>query len=158
MTKAGRNLGLAACAAALLLLLFAAVSGAFAAEPTKPQVMSAWVKLPVVPGRPGAAYAMIMGGAADDALVAVEGPAGTRAEMHSTTNANGIMKMAPLKRLPVPAGGHVMLEPGGAHVMLFGLKDVKPGGTAPLTFVFEKAGRVPVTAELRETGAPTHAH
>src|SRR3546814_15548007 len=92
-----------------------------------------------------------------DALGAVEGPAGTRAEMHSTTNANGIMKMAPLKRLPVPAGGHVMLEPGGAHVMLFGLKDVKPGGTAPLTFVFEKGGRVPVTAELTETGARTPA-
>ena len=55
----------------------------------------------------------------------------------------------------VPAGGEAALEPGGDHLMLFGLKSgLETGSGFPLTLLFEKAGAVTVevrVAPLAET-------
>ena len=78
--------------------------------------------------------------------------------MHETLNVNGALRMAALKMVDVPARARVEFKPGGKHLMLFGLPaTLKPGDELTLTFTFEKAGAVPVTAVARPaTDASRH--
>ena len=64
------------------------------------------------------------------------------------------MRMSAVKRLDLPAGRSVVLEPGGYHVMLMGLKaQAREGDRIPVTLTFEdKAGKrftVDVQAPVR---------
>ncbi len=76
-------------------------------------------------------------------------------EVHEMSNESGVMKMRPLaKGLVIPAGGTVKLEPGGYHLMLLKLKKpLTAGQRYKATLVFEKAGPVEVTFEVRAMGA-----
>lgn len=155
MARIDRNLGIAACVTALLLLVAAAISGrAMAAPPTPPAVSNVWVRLPVVTGRPAAVYATITGGAIADRLIAVEGPKPARFELHATKAEKGVMRMIPLVGLPVSVGQKIELKPGGMHVMAFDLPATKPDSRVALTFVFEKAGRIAVSAHAMSATAP----
>ncbi len=155
MARIDRNLGIAACIAALLLLAVAAIGGkALAAGPDAPTVSGAWLRLPVVAGRPAAVYATITGSKMADRLIAVEGPKPARFELHATKAENGVMRMVPLVGVPVAAGAKIEMKPGGMHVMVFGLPETKPDARVPLTFVFEKAGRVSVSAHAMNAAAP----
>jgi periplasmic copper chaperone A len=147
-----RRFGIGACAVALMLLALALVTGGAAqsrALASKPELSDVSVRLPVVPGRPGAGYFMLMGGTAADRLVSVSASPPVRVAMHETVNRDGRMKMLPLGALPVGANDHIMFERGGKHLMLYDLPaTLKPGGVLPLTFRFEKAGAVTVRATL----------
>ncbi len=164
MARIDRNLGIAACVTALLLLVAAAIGGrAYAAPPAPPAVSNAWIRLPVVAGRPAAMYATIAGGKAADRLIAVEGPKPARLELHTTKSENGVMRMVSLSDVAVAAGQKIEMKPGGMHVMVFGLPATKPDSRVPLTFVFEKAGRIAVSAHAMSATAPEmkageHAH
>ena len=164
MARIDRNLGIAACVTALLLLVAAAIGGrALAAPPTPPTIGNVWLRLPVVAGRPAAMYATITGGPLADRLIAVEGPKPARFELHATRAENGVMRMVPLVGLPVNPGQKIELKPGAMHVMAFGLPDTKPDSRVPITFVFEKAGRVTASAHAMSATAPDmkageHAH
>jgi len=60
------------------------------------------------------------------------------------------MKMRPVPKIAVPAGGKIEMKPGGYHVMLLGLKrDLKPGEKVAVTLKFERGGNVPVEAAVR---------
>lgn len=133
-----------------LLLALAACSA-----PTERAVEDAWVRLPAASGRPGAAYFTVKGGAKDATLTAVATPAAERAELHSMSEARGMMRMAPVPGLAVPAEGEVRLAPGGLHVMLFGLRPgLAPGGTLPLTLRFADGGTLATEAKLVGAGDP----
>lgn len=68
-----------------------------------------------------------------------------------TTMGGGMMTMQPVDRIPVPAGESVALEPGGYHIMLMDLaQPLEVGSTIEVTLVFETAGEVVVTAEVRD--------
>lgn len=114
-----------------------------------------WARATIGTARPGVAYVTIVNeGETADALVGVETPAAARVHIHETRKDGGMMRMVPLARLPVPAGGRVVLAPGGTHLMLMGLKrPLEVGGTLPLTLIFEKAGRLTVDAYIEEAGA-----
>lgn len=162
---ASRKMGILACVGAVLLLVLALVMAAgqpahSAPEPEAPTVSDAWIRLPVVAGRPAAAYFTLMGGRGADRLLGVEARAPIRAEMHETIRNGGAMSMAPLKILPVAAKAHLMFAPGGRHVMLFGLpKTAKPGDMIPLTLKFERAGMVRIDAVARSgIDAGAHSH
>ena len=61
-----------------------------------------------------------------------------------------MMQMSPVPNIPVPANGKVELKPGGFHLMLIGLtRPLKIGDKVQLTLNFEKAGKIPVTAEVQ---------
>jgi hypothetical protein len=154
VARIDRNLGIAACVTALLLLAAAAIGGRALAAPPTPIVSNAWIRLPIVAGRPAALYATIAAGAMADRLIAVEGPKPARFELHATKAENGVMRMVPLVGLPVNPGQKIELKPGGMHVMVFGLPATKPDSRVPLTFVFEKAGRVAVSAHAMSATAP----
>jgi copper(I)-binding protein len=61
------------------------------------------------------------------------------------------------KGLEIPAGGSVILAPGGYHLMMTGLKaPFKQGASVPVTLVFEKAGKIDVELAVEAMGA-SHA-
>ncbi|HTY79988.1 MAG TPA: copper chaperone PCu(A)C [Candidatus Bathyarchaeia archaeon] len=102
-------------------------------------------------GGTGAVYATISNsGAEADALVAASSDAAQTVELHEVINEGGVMKMRPVPKIAVPAGGKIEMKPGGYHVMLLGLKrDLKPGEKVAVTLKFERGGNVPVEAAVR---------
>lgn len=108
----------------------------------------------------GAGYMTITNpGKTADRLLSVTTTASTRSDLHGTINAGGIMKMrAQSDGVPIPAGGKIILAPGGLHVMFIGLKSaVSPGRMIKARLQFERAG--PVNVEFKvETVAGNHQH
>jgi copper(I)-binding protein len=90
--------------------------------------------LPAVVGNPGAAYFTVTNGTAQPVSLtgaSVEGA--TKAEMHETNGGS----MAPVTALTLGAGAAAPFEPGGRHVMVFGVpKSLQAGGTVKLTLTF----------------------
>jgi copper(I)-binding protein len=99
----------------------------------------------------GAVYAVLVNqGKGPDALISAASAAAGAAEIHETYRDMGMMMMRPVSKLDLPAGRKLELKPGGYHIMLVNLKrELKPGEAVDLTLVFEKAGKIPVRAEIR---------
>jgi copper(I)-binding protein len=86
----------------------------------------------------------------DQALVAAESDVSEIVELHTHIEEGGMMRMRQIEKIDVPAGETVILQPGGLHVMLIGLKQaLEPGQTIDLTLVFEDGSRMPVQAPVR---------
>jgi copper(I)-binding protein len=115
-------------------------------------VSDAWALPSPMMERAGAAYMVLRNnGAAADKLLSVESDVAKTIELHETKESSGMMAMSPVPNIPVPANGKAELKPGGFHVMLIGLnRELKAGDKVQLTLNFEKAGKVPVTAEVKE--------
>ena len=115
-------------------------------------VSDAWARTSPMMERAGAAYLVIQNnGAAEDRLLSVESDIAKTIELHETKEMNGMMQMSPVPNIPVPPNGKTELKPGGLHVMLIGLnRELQAGDKVQLTLNFEKAGKVPVTAEVKE--------
>lgn len=112
-------------------------------QPARIEADDAWVRLPAVPGRPGAGYFTLHGGAESATLIAVSADRAIRTEMHATMQHGGAMTMRPLAAVPLAAEGEVRFAPGGRHLMLFGLSPtLKPGGATILTFSFADGSRL----------------
>lgn len=97
----------------------------------------------------------------DDRLVGVEAAFAERAEIHTMETVDGVMKMRPLAGgLALPAMSHVVLKPGGLHMMFMGLQGpIIPGSTHSITLQFERAGGITVTATGKRPGdiaVPAH--
>lgn len=135
--------------AAVALVLSACAAGA-SPSAAAPTITDAWAR-PAVRDGVSAAYLTITS-AGVDALVSVTSPAAAMVQMHETsTDASGVTSMGPVLRCDIPAGQPVAFKPGGQHLMLMGLtRDLTAGGTLELDLVFEHAGKVVVTAEIRQ--------
>lgn len=120
---------------------------------------NAWVRLPAVAGQPGAAYFTVQGGAKADTLLSVSSRAALKAELHESMKGDhGMMSMAPLKDVAVPAGGKLAFAPGGRHVMLFSIGPaVKPGQTVPLELSFASGRTIELDAKVIGAGDPAPA-
>jgi len=80
----------------------------------------------------------------------MESPTASGMPEASMGTGSGMMGMRPIARLEIPAGGKVELKPGSYHIMLIDLtKELKAGDKVEITLVFEKAGDVKVTADVR---------
>ena len=55
-------------------------------------------------------------------------------EIHTTRMDDGVMRMRRLKEVEIPAGETVRFEPGGRHLMLFGVKSLGPELVVQLEF------------------------
>ena len=75
-------------------------------------------------------------------------PAATlRIEMHETTHADGMARMRRLHRLAIAANASVSLQPGGKHLMLFGMDaDVRQ---ITLRAVFANGNEIGATFAVR---------
>ena len=134
---------------ALLAVLAAAVAGCMPVqapapaemmpEPGKVTVMNPRARA-AMQGQNGAAYMMILNGLdAPVQLTEARTEEAEIVELHETVRDGDIMRMVPQPEgFEVPAGGVVVLEPGGKHVMMIGLRNgLEVGSEFDLTLVFD---------------------
>jgi len=137
----------AALAAAFLLAAAPALAQIEVSEP--------WSRATPPRAPNGAAYMTLDNrGTEPDRLVAAESPAAERVEIHAHLMEGGIARMREVEAIEVTPGSATVLQPGGLHVMLMGLRaPLAEGATLPLTLVFERAGRIEVEARVLGLGA-----
>ena len=157
-----------ACAAALLAatVLFACARHEAPAGPCPAvsdgavSVVDPWVReQPAIGGTTAAYFTLCNASEAAAALVRVETQAAATAEIHETRrNDEGVVSMARLSELVANPGGLAQLEPGGAHVMLFGVTGPLVAGEAvPMTLAFSDGSTLVVVAEVRAAKAAADA-
>ena len=118
-------------------------------------VSGAYVNEPTVPERTGAFFTVASSAAAAVTLTGVSVPAtvAKSASLHSTVMVDGVMQMKEVPGgLPVPAGGQLVLKPGGFHVMLM-MPTVAVGAVVPLTLVFSDGTTLLVDAPVKAADA-----
>lgn len=120
------------------------------------QVQEAWMRA-TPPGATVAGGFMILVNptAQDDRLLRVDSPEAARVELHETRSEGGVMRMRALPDgLVVPAHGQVQLKPGSYHLMFIQpRRALEAEMQVPATLVFERAGALPVTFQVRALGA-----
>lgn len=85
-----------------------------------------------------------------DMLLSAASEAAEDVQIHETTMRDGVMSMAEIYGIEIPAQGHVELKPGGYHIMLIGLKEeLKDGDTLTIMLYFQNAGEVAVETVVR---------
>lgn len=129
------------------------------------QIDHPWARPTITTRQPAAVFFTLknQGGAADRLIGAkVDARFAGGAELHTTLNDDGVMRMRRLADgLDVPAGATVEVQPGGAHLMLFNLAEpLEDGFRFPVTLVFENAGEVEVVVavETPVEAAPAMDH
>jgi periplasmic copper chaperone A len=116
-------------------------------------VQQAWARASAGAGATGAAYVTLVGADQPDNLVGASTPVAATAEVHETTNDNGIMKMRPVATVPIPPHQMVSFAPGGYHIMLMGLRHpLVAGESFPLTLTFAHAAPVTVDVKVQAVG------
>lgn len=152
-------------AACLLTLAVAGASHAHGYRLGDLRIEHPWARPTVTDMTPGAAYFVVTNrGQADDRLIEVRPHpdfAG-RAEIHTHINDGGIMRMREVEGgLVVPAGQEVVLQPGGLHIMLYGLAaPLQEGDLHAMTLVFERSGEIEVAFYVQHLpeASGTHRH
>lgn len=93
-----------------------------------------------------------------DRLLAIDLPDGGQAQLHDSQMQDGVMRMRPIDGAAIPAGGELVLQPGGMHVMLNGLPGpLIKGDRIRLILRFEKAGPVEAEAAIEPRAAAPSA-
>ena len=148
-----------------LFLGFLLIAPAFAGTAADDiRVMDPWAR-EVPPNMTTSAGFLTMknNGSVEHRLVGAESPVTGMVELHAHINDNGVMRMRPVKDMPIPAGGTTELKPGGLHLMLMMLKKpLKAGEKMPITLIFEDGSKKEIQAEVRrfdmmmKHGEPMH--
>ncbi len=91
----------------------------------------------------------------DDALVSIQTADAALAELHTMNMYGDVAQMRHVNILDIPAGETVILEPGGLHIMLMGLKHpLAEGDTLTLTLHFRSGRSVVVSAIVSNQPIP----
>lgn len=119
------------------------------------EVDQVWARATPPGAKTGAVYLTLSNkGGEADTLLAVTTPVAAKAELHTTINDNGILRMRPLASLAVKPGDTAKLQPSGMHIMLTDLKaPLVAGQSFTLTLTFAKAGTKQVTATVEKAGS-----
>lgn len=124
---------------------------ALAADASSLMVHGAWAA-PTLPGQTtGVAYVNLHNMQSVQVILKkLESPDAERAEFHThTVDAQGVMRMEKQEALSIPAGAMADMQPGGQHIMLFGLRaPLKQGDTLHLVFS-DGAAELPVDVPVR---------
>lgn len=134
---------------AIFIALACAVLGACQSGEAPIAIENAWSP-PIPPGAPAAAVYMDILARDADVLLSATTPIAGQAEMHMTSNVDGVMQMRPLDGVQLAAGETVRFEPGGRHFMLMDLRaPLTVGGRFPLTLRFERVGEITIDVRVR---------
>lgn len=117
-------------------------------------VTGTWIRLAATAAAPAAGYFELHGGRTADRLISVTSDNVIRIELHETLRGGGAtMSMRPLTSVDVPAGGTVKFEPGGKHLMLFGVNPaIQPPRTLRLMLTFASGERLEADAPVNAPG------
>lgn len=114
------------------------------------EIDGAWVRA-TPPNRDVTAAYLVIQNRSDRTreLLSVETPAAEYTELHTMRQVDDMMEMKKIERLVVPARGEAALEPGGNHIMLFGVqRQMVEGDSVSLTLRFADQSTRSVTAEV----------
>lgn len=148
----------------LLRSLFAALalasSLAGAGEATNIAIGGAYVRLPPPGQSISAAYLSIDNSGEACKLIKADSPVASNVELHNHTHDGGVMRMRRVDAIEVPAKGKALLQPGGYHIMLIGLKaPLQDGQQVPLTLTFDNGSSKTISAPVqRPAGMPAMQH
>jgi periplasmic copper chaperone A len=94
-------------------------------------------------------------GTAPDELISASSPVAKKVELHVFDVENGVYGMHRVDVIQVsPGAAATVLRPGGAHVMLEGLKKpLKVGESFPLSLSFKNAGELRLQVEVKSPQA-----
>jgi len=127
---------------------------AAAAQPASIRLDGVWSRAAMA-GRIGVVYLTITATGAPDTLLGASTPVAARAELHESTDDQGVMKMRPVASLPVEPGKLLVFDPGHYHIMLVDLVHaLKEGDNFPITLRFAIAGAVTAAVSVQKAGAP----
>jgi copper(I)-binding protein len=117
-------------------------------------VTDAWARESPPGAVSGAAYMTIVNnGAKNWVLEGVAGDVAKRVELHSHIDDDGVMRMRPVDFIEIKPGVSAVLEPGGLHVMLIGIKaPLKAGERFPLTLNSKEGDDIQIQVEVRAPG------
>ncbi|MES1202999.1 MAG: copper chaperone PCu(A)C [Pseudomonadota bacterium] len=137
--------------AASLLLILSACGAPQARHGV--EITSAWARPSPGGVDVAAGYLTIVNHAATaDQLVSAQSPRATRVDVHVMEMTGEMMNMHGTQGgLPIPAGGALKLEPGGAHLMFQGVTaPFVLGESIPVTLHFAHAGDVAATLVVKQ--------
>lgn len=129
-----------------------------AAAETTLSVTGAWAYESPPTVTNGVAYLTVLNqGTAPDRLVGVAGAVSEAVELHTHVLEGSMMKMRRVEAVELRPGIPAVLQPGGDHIMLIGLKQpLVAGQTFPLRLRFEVAGEIGVDVNVRKYGEKHH--
>ncbi len=129
---------------ALLVWLTAGAMAADMVEVGNVAIHDAWANATIGNSPNSAAYMTIeVAGDRADRLIEASSPLAAKVQLHNHIMEGGVAKMRPVDAVEVSPGAPIVLQPGGLHIMLIGLKQpLVEGAQLPLTLTFETAGKV----------------
>jgi copper(I)-binding protein len=138
----------------LLLLIYPALSHGEASL----SVTSAWLR-GVPPGQSNSAAYMTLTNNSSETrrLLAVSSTGARAVEIHESMQVDGMWRMRALSEVVIAAGTQFHLQPGGAHLMVFGL--VQPpqvDDTVLFTLQLDNKEEIQVAARVRAPGQTAH--
>jgi copper(I)-binding protein len=107
----------------------------------------------VPPNMPNSAAFMLLYNSSDKevALVSAESDVANIVEIHEHVHENGMMKMRQVPKIAIAPKAQTVLQPGGYHVMLIGLKQpLKAGQMVALTLKFSNDQIVSIEAPVQK--------
>ena len=129
----------------VVLILIASLAQSFAASPIT--IERPWARASAPGQTVGGGFMTILHqGATEDCLVSATTPIAREVQIHTMNMDGGVMRMRPVEGgLAIPAGGRVVLQPGGLHLMFMELSaPLVAGSTFPVTLRFANAGDIKV--------------
>ncbi len=138
-------------------------TGSEVAEPTvvNPTVVDPWIRAAPPTARVLAGYLVLANpGAQAVTLVGATSPVAAMVEIHETVVRDGVASMERRPELVVPAGGQLVLEPGGAHLMFMQPSAVPVAGeTVPVTLSLGDGSTLEAVFAVRDGAAGSgHEH
>ena len=142
------------------LLITLLLSGTVSLMASSLMVHDAYVRA-TPPGLPNsAAFMMFMNHSDKDlAVVSATSNIAKKVELHTHDVVDGEMRMYQVKQIDVKANGHVMLQPGGFHIMFLGLhKPLTEGDNVDLTLSLSNGETVDITAPVKKVASGMKMH
>jgi copper(I)-binding protein len=115
------------------------------------EVEGAWARASAGDDANSAAY-MILRNPADSPrrLTGADCDRARMTQLHRTViDESGMARMGEVASVEVPAGGELVLEPGGYHLMLIGVGPLAEGDTLDVVLRFDEADSLTVRAPVR---------
>jgi periplasmic copper chaperone A len=143
-----------------LVPLMALLAGS-CGRPAELSVRDVVVKLSPVDANPAALYFTVHGGEAPVELLRVSSSSVVRAEMHESKidPKTGMMTMAPIDRIKIPAKSMVEFKRGGKHAMLYGVNRIARSlEKIDIEFLFNNGDRILVTAPVEKAASSEGEH
>lgn len=140
-----------------LLVCFAWLIQSPQAEAKTALQVNAWARATIAGVNNAAVYGTFRNtGDRRVAIVSVSTPVAKSAMIHKTVVKGGMVSMAPMKSLPVPAGQTVECKPGQCHIMLMHMKHpLKPGDHFTLTLRLSNGASIDTDVKVGTIGQMT---